>query len=152
LQNELKPNIKSLGEYNVKYIVSPYKIKDTNLIFKKSIQEFNIYENKLFLQRAYPNVSLISYASNVIKIDTSKAISSQLILSEVYSPGWKAYLNDKEAVTIQEAPNALRAVDIRPDTKQVVFKYFPSSFIYGIILTQSTYYWLFGTRSGTRRM
>ena len=147
MHEKLKPDVKSLGEYNVKYVISPYKLTDPNLIFKKNIQEFNVYQNKLFLPRAYSSstvvnskedTSLISYTPNVIKIDTSKTISTQLILSEVYSPGWKAYLNGSESVTIQEAPNALRAIDIRPDTKQVVFKYFPSSFIYGIILTCAT--------------
>lgn len=147
LHEELKPDAKSLGEYNVKYIVSPYKVTNPNLIFKKNIQGFNIYENKLLRPRAYSNltkngtgqdVSLISYSPNIIKVDTSNTQESQLILSEVYSPGWKAYLNDKESVTIQEAPNSLRAVDIKPDTKQVVFKYFPSSFIYGIIVTCAT--------------
>lgn len=166
LHEKLKPDIKSLGEYNVKYIISPYKLTDPNLIFKKNIQEYNIYENKLLRPRAYSNstliskksdISLISYAPNIIDVDTSKATSSQLILSEVYSKGWKAYLNGREMVIIQEAPNALRAVDIRPDTKQVVFKYFPSSFIYGIILTCATIFIIsvigfFGTRNRTGRM
>lgn len=166
LHEKLKPDIKSLGEYNVKYIISPYKLTDPNLIFKKNIQEYNIYENKLLRPRAYSNstliskksdISLISFAPNIIDVDTSKATSSQLILSEVYSKGWKAYLNGKEMVIIQEAPNALRAVDIKPDTKQVVFKYFPSSFIYGIILTCATIFIIsvigfFGTRNRTGRM
>lgn len=166
LHEELKPDTKSLGEYNVKYIISPYKLTNPNLILKKNIQGFNIYENKLLLPRAYsnltrngiePDVSLISYSPNVINIDTSNNKGSQLILSEVYSPGWKAYLNNKEIVTIQEAPNALRAVDIKPDTKQVVFKYFPSSFIYGIILTCATIFiisfiGIFGIRNWPRRM
>ena len=166
LHEELKPDTKSLGEYNVKYIISPYKLTNPNLILKKNIQGFNIYENKLLLPRAYsnltgngiePDVNLISYSPNVINVDTSNNKGSQLILSEVYSPGWKAYLNNKEIVTIQEAPNALRAVDIKPDTKQVVFKYFPSSFIYGIILTCATIFiisfiGIFGIRNWPRRM
>lgn len=166
LHEELKPDTKSLGEYNIKYIISPYKVTDPNLIFKKNIQGFNIYENKLLRPRVYsnstsisgkPDVSLISYSPNIINVDTSKTTNSQLILSEVYNPGWKAYLNGREKVTIQEAPNSLRAVDIKPDTKQVVFKYFPSSFIYGIILTCATILIIgivsiFGTHNWAGRM
>ena len=73
-----------------------------------------------------------------IEIDTSKNISNQLILAEVYSVGWKAYLNGQEEVKVEQTPVALRQVTIKPDTTFVDFKYQSESFKIGSIITSIT--------------
>ena len=62
----------------------------------------------------------------------------QVVLAEVYSPGWRAYLNGTEEVSIQETPIAQRAVDIKHGTRFIVFKYNPKSYEAGKIITIST--------------
>lgn len=113
------PDIKSLGEYNVKYIISPTPLKDQNFSLKKRIDNFLIYENKLSVPRNYD-----IYTPNFIRIKIDKP-TPQLVIPEVFSPGWVAYLDGREKVPVQETPNALRAVDIKSDTKFVDLKYEP---------------------------
>ena len=53
LFDKLKPDSISLGEYNVKYIISPYKLGDQNLTLEKNIGSYFVYTNKLIRPRAY---------------------------------------------------------------------------------------------------
>jgi len=139
---ELKPDAKSLGQYNVKYLISPYQLTDKNFIFKTKIKKFFIYENKLLQPRA--NAPITFYSPNDIRIDTTSFERNQIVLAEVYNSGWKAFLNGKEEVPVQETPNALRAVDIKVDTEFVKFKYAPESFKTGKYLTLTTILFLIG--------
>lgn len=144
---KLQPDPKALGAYNVKYIISPHELLDNNFQLKKQIDNYFIYKNSLFLERAYylddnhsPSSSarITKYSPNHIVIDTSHKGSKRLVLSEVYSPGWKAYLNGSDPVSIQETPDALRLVDLKDDTKIVDFKYQPDSFKIGTSITTIT--------------
>lgn len=130
---ELQPDAASLGEYNTKYVISPYELKDNNFILEEKIDNYLIYRNKLLKPRASAPISI--YTPNHIRVNTSNFAQKQLILSEVYSPGWKAYLNGKQEIAIQETPIALRAVDILPRTEFVDFKYQPESFKVGRTIT-----------------
>ncbi|MDO8503205.1 MAG: hypothetical protein Q7S60_00795 [bacterium] len=144
---ELKPDAKSLGEFNTKYVISPYELIDKNFILEKQFGEYYVYRNSLVQPRAYfwtedqrPGIAakIISYSPNKIRVDTSTGATSRLVLAEVWSPGWRAYLDgDKDAV-VQEKPNTLRLVDIKPDTKFVDFVYEPNSFKVGRIITLAT--------------
>lgn len=144
--SQLKPDAKSLGEYNVKYIISPYPLPDNNLKLAKKIDNFFIFENKLFIPRIYE-----IYKPNYIKVNV-EGIQKQLIISEVYSPGWKAYLNGKEEVVVQETPNALRAVDIQPDTKFIDFKYSPSNYKTGKYITILSILFLVGYAISSKKI
>ena len=144
---KLQPDAISLGKFNTKYIISPYQLTNKNFLLQKKINEFFIYQNLLFLPRAYFRASkedidikapVIFFSPNHIRIDTSKNISNQLILAEVYSVGWKAYLNGQEEVKVEQTPVALRQVTIKPDTTFVDFKYQSESFKIGSIITSIT--------------
>ena len=143
---KITPDAKSLGEYNVKYIISPYSLSSEDLILKSS-GNYSIYENKLFKPRAYfldgasgifTQAPLIVYQPNFIKIDTNKKPSGQLYLSVVYNQGWRAYLNGGQLVPVQQRPNALILIDIKSDTRFVDFKYEPESFRIGRAITLIT--------------
>lgn len=145
---KLQPDAKSLGAYNTKYIISIHKLNDKNFIFEKKIDNYLLYKNNLFLSRAYfkstngqkdMEATILTYQPNFIKVDTSKQLSKQIILAEVYSNGWKAYLNGQEQVPILETPNSLRLVNIKADTKFIEFKYMPDSFKIGFFITTSTF-------------
>ena len=134
------PDTKSLGEYNTKYIVSPYEIDDKYLEHKETVGDYIIYKNLLLKPRVYGNdkevaPSISYYSSNHMQVSTDSSAKS-IILSEVYSKGWKAYSNGRE-INIQETPNALRLVDIQ-NSKTVDFYYKPRSFVYGALISGAT--------------
>lgn len=142
-----QPDPVSLGEFNTKYVISPYKLENKSFILEKKFGDYLVYKNTAFWPRAYyqtdlqkleGEASIITYTPNRIRVDTSGHNTSRLVLSEVWSPGWKAYLNGKEAVKVQEKPNILRLVDIKPDTRFVDFKYEPDSFKIGRAITLTT--------------
>lgn len=120
-----QPDAKSLGQYSTKYIVSPYELTNKNFTLTKQIGRFLIYQNNLFTPRNYG-----IYTPNFIRVSTSniQPSTSSITISEVASPGWKAYLNGSEKAVVQETPIALRAVDIKANTKFVNFKYQPESY------------------------
>lgn len=141
---KLQPNAQSLGEYNTKYIISPHKLNDKSLNLEQKFDNFLVYKNNAILPRAYFKTSdnlnnieapILNYSPNQIRVDTSKQLSKELILAEVYSKGWKAYLNGGELTPVLETPSSLRLVNINPDTRFVDFKYQPNSFQIGKVIT-----------------
>lgn len=150
---EIQPDAKSLGEYNVKYVISPHPITSPGFPLEKNLGKYRIYQNNFFKPRAYflsqerepsREAKILEYNPNHIKVDTSEKESLWLVLSEVYSPGWTAYLNDAQKVTVQETPNALRFVDIKQDTEFVDFRYEPDSYKIGRVITLATVLILLG--------
>lgn len=144
---KLQPSAASLGEYNTKYVISPYELEDKNFVLKKQVNGYFVYLNEAFLPRAYylkenrqpgSEAPILKYSPNHIRVDTSSAESPHLVLAEVWSPGWKAYLNGKDEVAVQQTPEALRFVDLKESTKFVDFKYKPKSYNAGRIITLAT--------------
>ncbi len=142
-----QPDPIALGEFNTKYVISPYELTDKRFSLEKKFGEYLLYWNTLYLPRAYfqlddqkpgNEVKILKYSPNHIKVDTSKHESSRLVLSETWSPWWNAYLNGKEKVNVQEKPNTLRLVNIKPDTNFVEFRYEPKSFLIGKYITLAT--------------
>ena len=139
---DLQPGAASLGEYNTKYVISPHELLDAGFSLVKEAGDYKIYLNKAFKPRA--NAPITKYGPNHIRVDTSDFTGKQIILAEVYNPGWKAYLNGEEKVEVQETPIALRAVDVRDDTRFVDFKYQPESYQWGRMITFATIFLLTG--------
>lgn len=138
----IQPYTPELADYNVKYVISPYKLKDKNLILKKQIEDYLIYENTIVKSRAFfangSKAPILNYSPNFIKVDTSNHPSLEFTLSEVWSSGWKAYLNGIDETTILEPKNKLRNLKIKEDTKFVDFVYLPDSFMVGGSITLIT--------------
>lgn len=145
---DLQPDATSLGQYNTKYVISPHELTDENFALEKKFGDYLVYSNELVKPRATSPITF--YSPNSIRVDTRQTKESSVTLSEVYSPGWKAYLNGKEKVLVLETPIALRAVDVRPDTRFVDFKYQPESYIWGRTITFSTVFFLIGYGVKTR--
>ena len=139
---ELQPFSPELADYNVKYVISPYKLTDKNLILVKRYDNYLIYENMIVKKRAFfsdgSEAPILNYSPNFISVDTTEPPSLEFTLSEVWSPGWIAYLNGVEETNISEPKNKLRNVKIKEDTKFVDFKYEPKSFIVGKFITTIT--------------
>lgn len=136
LFEKLQPNANSLGEYNTKYVISPYPLFDQNFEFQKNIDNFLVYKNSLYLPRA--SVPLDIYSPNFIRANTSETKETSVVLHEVWSPGWKAFLNGTEPTPILETPISQRLVNLKSNTKFVDFKYSPSSFEVGRVITSFT--------------
>lgn len=144
---KIKPDAKSLGEFNTKYIISPYQITDQNLILKTKIADYFIYQDSLFQSRSYffdSNAGILDtakisyYSPNLVRIDTSSQSTNKIILAQVYSPGWNAYLNGIEKTPVLERPDTLMLTNIKSNTKFVDFKYEPANFGIGLAITTVT--------------
>jgi hypothetical protein len=80
---------------------------------------------------------IAGYWPNRIVLSTNLAKNGFLVLSEVYYPGWKAYVDGKES-HIYRANHLLRAVYLDQGVHEVVFIYDPLSFKVGLSITVGT--------------
>lgn len=135
-KNQLQPGAKSLGEYNTKYIISPHPLTDSGFEKLDQIETYAVYKNKFYQPRAEVPITL--YSPNFIRLDISNFSNDHLTLSEVFSPGWKAYLDGKEEVLVQESPIHLRSVDLPKGGTFLDFRYRPDSYVRGATITLIT--------------
>lgn len=140
---EIQPIATELAGYNIKYVISPHKIKGKDFILKKEFGNYLVYENSLDKGRAYfssiNRAPIIEYSPNYIKIDTSTATRNEIIVAEVYYPGWVASLDGEKEVEIKQIPNKLRQVEIEKKTKFIEMYYNPKSFQTGKIISLTTF-------------
>jgi hypothetical protein len=133
---QIQPKATDLGIYNVKYVISPHSLTDKDFKLIKIIDQYKIYLNSKYEPRI--NMEITLYTPNQIRVNTDYSKNKSVILSEVYSQGWRAFLNGTEKVSVQETPDSLMLVDIKPNTNFVDFKYEPSGFKIGKIIAFST--------------
>ena len=60
-----------------------------------------------------------------------------LVLSDTYYPGWRAWVDDLE-VPIAEANHVFRAVPLKSDAREVVFRFMPISFRVGVWISMAS--------------
>lgn len=124
---------------NVKYVISLADIKSSKL--KKVFQEgeTRIYQNLL----SQPRVKLTSnddklieiseYQSNTIKIKADSRDGGNLILSDMFYPGWYARINGKE-VAVEESNENFREITLVKGLNLIEFSYKPGFFYYGLLM------------------
>ena len=143
---QLQPFTPELADYNVKYVISPYDLKDENLFLKKQVMNYFIYENTIVKSRAFfsdgSEARILNHSPNFIRVATNEHPTLEFTLSEVWSLGWKANLNGINNTIISEPKNKLRNVKINEDTKFVDFRYEPRSFIVGKSVTIITIFFI----------
>jgi len=83
------------------------------------------------------NVQITEYRLNSITLDAFLDINGFLFTSEIYYPGWKAYVDGKES-KIYKANYIFRAVYLTQGFHTIVFKYEPFSFQIGLYLSVLT--------------
>jgi len=83
------------------------------------------------------SVRIKSYGPDRIEISASSASASYLVLSELFYPGWKAYVDGRRA-PILRADYLLRAVPLVAGRHEVVVVYRPTSFMLGLGITAIT--------------
>jgi hypothetical protein len=90
--------------------------------------------NPKSLRRLPSKVEIVSESNNKIQLHVSTAENSFLVLSDTYFPGWKAYVDGREA-KIFCADFNFRAVSMHPGSHHVEFVYFPLSLKIGALIT-----------------
>jgi hypothetical protein len=75
-------------------------------------------------------VEIMEYLPNRIELKSSSTNDTYLVLSELYYPGWKAYVDGSE-VKIYHANYLLRAIKLSKGKHEIVFSYKPMSFYTG---------------------
>lgn len=79
-------------------------------------------------------VKLIAYHPNQVEIETDSSDNKVLFLSDVFYPGWRAYLDGRK-VKVYRANFVFRSVAVPKGKHRVVFSYEPQSFYLGLKIT-----------------
>lgn len=77
-----------------------------------------------------PTVRIVGYGPNEIRLETDSTAPGILVVSEVYYPGWRAWVDDQE-VQVLRADFLLRALQVKAGTHRVRLLYDPMSFKVG---------------------
>ncbi|MDZ7832243.1 MAG: YfhO family protein [Desulfobacterales bacterium] len=124
-------------EDHIKYLKeSSFNPKKTVLM----LEEDRNYVVSNFIKNGSPekdSVNVYDRSPNHLKLRSKSRGTTILLLSELYCPGWKAYVDGKR-VPILRADYLLRAIKLEPGKHNITFIYRPSSFYIGAIITIST--------------
>jgi hypothetical protein len=80
----------------------------------------------------------LNYGSNEIIIQTNSSFDGFLVLTDLYHPGWKAYI-DGQPQTILKADYLFRALPLKAGSHRVRFVYAPASFRIGLISSLASF-------------
>ena len=126
------------------FAVSKYKVikdkeKTIEEIYKDGIDLRNEVilpkEPKLNIEEdSNPQVSIVSYSPNLVRIVALTDKDSILVLTDPYYPGWRAFI-DNEKTEILRADHAFRAVELPKGKHNVTFIYSPVSVKLGFMLS-----------------
>jgi bacterioferritin (cytochrome b1) len=83
------------------------------------------------------NFNIKEYSNDEISLNTNSNTNSMMVLSEIFFPAWKAYVDGTET-KIYRADFALRAIELTAGNHEVVFKYESSSFFTGGMISLIT--------------
>jgi hypothetical protein len=139
-----QPDSALLGLLNVKYVVSAFDIANDRLNLIGVVDGARVYENEDFRPRAWVQVDPhpqkasfipvenMAWSPDKIKMVTSQA--GQLVLSEIYYPGWKAFV-DGEPAEIKPYLGIFRSIEIPEGEHKVTFEFQPLSVYLGLALS-----------------
>jgi len=82
-------------------------------------------------------VGIVSYTPEQVVILAQSERPGFLVLTDLFYPGWHAFVNDHE-VPIKRANYLFRAVVLDPGTSTVRFEYRPGSFRLGLAVSATT--------------
>ncbi|HLD24451.1 MAG TPA: YfhO family protein [Patescibacteria group bacterium] len=134
-----------LDRLNVKHIMVPLSHdpfqsnKRYRLVYEKGLR---VYENTTVKPRFYlndpcGNVTIRSYTPNRITLGYESACDTQLASSEVWYPGWEAYI-DGEKTHIDKSNDTFRTLFVPVGNHTVEYRYQPRIFLFGAVLSVLT--------------
>lgn len=120
---------------------NPEKISQLTILEDDSVLEDNTTKNvknnvqlSEYLSTQDP-IKISQYTPNLVRLELSAHNSGVVVLKDAFYPGWTAYVNGNKT-PIFRANLIARAVKIdRPGTYNIVFKYYPKSFINGLLIS-----------------
>jgi len=118
----IKANMAALRESVVLENASPTYSPDA----QETAQESNEY-----------TVQTVRHAANEVELAVVVTKPSIVVLTDAYYPGWKAYIDGRKA-DIFRANSLFRAVEVPAGTHSVLFRYEPTSFYLGIVISLLT--------------
>lgn len=83
-------------------------------------------------------VKIVGYGANEIVLEVNASSAGWLVLSEVFYPGWKAWVDNQETPVLR-ANYLFRAIELPAGTHRVRFKYEPMTFTLGAGLALITF-------------
>ncbi|MEK6646406.1 MAG: YfhO family protein [Candidatus Firestonebacteria bacterium] len=104
----------------------------TQVILEEEPKEFVANSNQSTSQ-----VYITKYEANEIELKANIKNDGYMVLSEVYFPGWKAYVDEKET-KIYKANYALRSIALKSGEHIIKFKYEPFSVKIGMYISVIT--------------
>ena len=84
--------------------------------------------------RALTPATLVEHGPRRVVVELSEGEEGILVLNDCYFPGWKAFV-DGERRPIHRVNGTFRGVFVEAGDREVVFRYAPASFRYGLILS-----------------
>lgn len=126
------------------FLTSDYRVFTNNSDFEKKFFDSKFDPSKaVLLEKELPEklessprdkVDLIKYSPDEVLFKTQSLGSSLLFLSDVFYPGWQAWVDDSP-VEILRADYAFRAVVVTPGNHLVRFIFKPKSFTIGLVIS-----------------
>jgi len=124
------PSATLLGDLNVRYIVSEFDLRGDGFVKRDQIGSTGIYENVFDAGRVRGG-KIISWSPNRIVIAPDGV--GRVILSEVWYPGWVAWV---DGVPVEvERDGIFRAVTVNADAREIVLEFRPTSVYTGMALS-----------------
>lgn len=138
-----KPNAILLGDANTKYIATTYEISNPLLNFVGKFDNLLLYQNNLFLKRAYfsnsqQQIEITKYSPNNVELKFPMAnFEREIIFSENYYPGWYV-LNNNTKRPVSQFNQVFRSFKVAANTTEASLKFEPRSFALGRTITFAT--------------
>ena len=127
---------------NVKYIISNNTLTGKNLKLVDVDNRVKLYKNMSYFPRVYfenknGGAKLVEYNPEKIIIDVNVKKQDNLILADMFYPGWQVYVNEKKD-KILPTKYYFREVNLLPGKYTVKFIYNPLSFRIGMFISLFT--------------
>ena len=100
------------------------------VLLDESDENYVLSNNVIAGSSDQDKVILTNYTPNRLELKSDSPSSTILLLSELYYPGWKAYVDGKET-EIRKVDYMFRSVVVPTGTHTVTMKFEPSTFTLG---------------------
>jgi len=84
--------------------------------------------------QSHSSATITEYKPNNVSINASMEKAGILVLSDIYFPGWKVYVDGKPE-KIYRVNGLVRGVFLEKGDHRITFRYLPKSFLFGLMLS-----------------
>lgn len=137
----------AIDALNIKYIIVPVSADPFGgagggryeVLYHDPDHDAVVYENKtakprFYFQDSVSRVRVVSYTPNAVTLEVNSEKDQTLASSEVYYPGWRAYIDGKNA-DIQVTNGVFRTLFVPAGKHTVVYRYVPYVFVIGAFVS-----------------